>query len=226
MQNHVLAALIFDRYVRYFGSLHPSFEMSCDTEYLERKILTFSETWSSSFCIVNNCLDDFCTNLRIFFGQFHRKKNTNFPKLRWERSKKVCLSSALIFSLVVTKKYVLRTSWGLSAWNNTFFLFNCRVTFRLRQFSKAKFGTLALYILGLRCLAIPNTYKNSFRFSFRKRGLRRFVLYAIVLMFFVRTFQKKWAISPHGKHQLSKTTLSTFQKSLFGLCSVWFYGCN
>ena len=34
MQRHVLAALFFERYVRYFGSLHPAFEMSCDTEYL------------------------------------------------------------------------------------------------------------------------------------------------------------------------------------------------
>ena len=37
MQSHVLAALFFERYVRYFGSLHPAFEMSRDTEYLEKK---------------------------------------------------------------------------------------------------------------------------------------------------------------------------------------------
>ena len=66
------------------------------------------------------------------------------------------------FSLVVTKKYVSRTSWGLSTWNNTCFLFKCRVTFRLRQFSKATFGALVLYIPRLRCLGISNTYKNSF----------------------------------------------------------------
>ena len=34
MQSHVLAALFFERYVRYFGSLQPAIEMSCDTEYL------------------------------------------------------------------------------------------------------------------------------------------------------------------------------------------------
>ena len=34
MQSHVSAALVFERYVWYFGSLHPAFEMSCDTEYL------------------------------------------------------------------------------------------------------------------------------------------------------------------------------------------------
>ena len=51
------------------------------------------------------------------------------------------------------------------------------------------FGTLALYILRLRCLAIPNTYNNSFWF-FRKRGLRCFVLYAIVLMIFVQNLRK------------------------------------
>ena len=65
------------------------------------------------------------------------------------------------FFLVVTKKSVLRTSSDLSTWNNTCFLFKCRVTFRLRHFSKVRFGTLALYILRLRCLVISNTYKNS-----------------------------------------------------------------
>ena len=44
-------------------------------------------------------------------GRSHRKENTNFPNWRWMRSKLVCLSSASLFSLVVTKKYVLRTSW-------------------------------------------------------------------------------------------------------------------
>ena len=34
--SYVLAALFFERYVRYFGSLHPAFESSCDTEYLEK----------------------------------------------------------------------------------------------------------------------------------------------------------------------------------------------
>ena len=161
MQSHVLAALVFERYVWYFGSLHPAFEMSCDTEYLKKQLLIFSETWSPSFCIVCNCFDDFRTNLPKNVGQFHRKQNTKFPKRRWVRSKNVCLSSALLFSLVVTKKYVLITSWGLSTWNNTCSLFKCRGTFRLRQFSKARFGTLALYILRFRCLVISNTYKNS-----------------------------------------------------------------
>ena len=154
------------------------------------------------------------------------KRKDQLSKMTLSRFQECLFELCFAFFFGCKKKYVLRTSWGLSTWKNTCFLFKCRVMFRPRQFSKARFGTSALYILGLRCLAIPNTYKNSFRFSFRKRGLRRFVLYAIVLMFFVRTFQKKWAISPHGKHQLSKTTLSTFQKSLFGLCSVWFYGCN
>ena len=63
------------------------------------------------------------------------------------------------------------------------------VTFRLRQFSKARFSTLALYILRLRCLAIPYTYKNSCWF-FRKHGLRRFVLCTTGFMTFVQTFRK------------------------------------
>ena len=34
MQSHVSAAPNFEGYVRSFGSLHPAFEMSCETEYL------------------------------------------------------------------------------------------------------------------------------------------------------------------------------------------------
>ena len=138
--------------------------MSCDREYLEKQRLIFSETWSPSFCIVWNCFDDFRKNLPKSIGRFNRNENTSFPKRRWVRSKNFCLSSALLFSLAVTSKIVLRPSWDLSTWNNTCFLFKCRVTFRLRQFLKATFGTLALYILRLSCLGISNTYKNSFCF--------------------------------------------------------------
>ena len=89
MQRHVLAALIFERYVWFFNSLHPPFEMSCDTEYLEQRLLIFLETWSPSFCIVCNSFDDFRTNLPKNIGRFHRKQNTKFPKRCWVRSKNV-----------------------------------------------------------------------------------------------------------------------------------------
>ena len=85
------------------------------------------------------------------------KQHRNFPKRRWVRSKKVFLSSAGLVSLVVLKKPILRTSSDLFIWNNTCFSFKCRVTFGLRQTSKATFGTLAHYILRLRCLAKSNT---------------------------------------------------------------------
>ena len=131
----------------------------------KKQLLIFSETWTSSFWIVCKCFDDFRTNRPKNTRRSHRKENINFVQWRWVRSKNICSSSALLFSLVVTKKYVLRTSWGLSTWNNTCFLFNCRVTFWLRYFSpNATFATLALYILRLRCLAISITYKNSFCF--------------------------------------------------------------
>ena len=81
-----------------------AFEMSCETEYLEKQLLIFSETWSPSFCIVRNCFDDFRTNLPKKIGRFHRKQNTKFPKRRRVRSKNNFLSAALLFSLVVTKK--------------------------------------------------------------------------------------------------------------------------
>ena len=105
LQSHVSAALFSpERYVRYFGSLHPACEVSCDTEYLKRQLLIFSETWSPSFCFVCNCFDDFHINLPKNIGRIHRNQNTKFPKRRWVRSKKVFLSAALFLSLVVTKE--------------------------------------------------------------------------------------------------------------------------
>ena len=184
LQSDVVAALFFERFVRYFGFLQPAFEMSCDTEYLTKKTaFVFLETWSSSFCIVCNCFDDFRPNLPKNTGRFHRKKNTNFPRRRWVRSKTVCLSSALLSSLAVTTTIVLRTSWDLSAWNNTCFLFKCRVMFRLRQFSKVTFGTLALYILRFRCLGISNTYKNSFCFVSKRETFQNDVQYVPEMSF-------------------------------------------
>ena len=111
------------------------------------------------------------------------EQNRNFPKRRWVRSKNVCLSSAGLVSLVVTKKSVLRTSSDLSTWNNTCFLFKCRVTFRLRQTSKATFGTLARYILRLRCLVLSNTYKNSFCFLSKTETFQNDVEYVPEMSF-------------------------------------------
>ena len=41
LQCWVLPALVFGGYVWYFGSLHPAFEMSCDSECLEKQLLIF-----------------------------------------------------------------------------------------------------------------------------------------------------------------------------------------
>ena len=197
------------------------------------------------------------------------------------------------------------------------FLFKCRVTFRQRHFLKATYGTLALYILRLRCLVISNTYKNSFCFLSKTETFQNDVEYvpkmsfwtllglffwlqikkmfwelpqvslletirvfrsnaelsfgcpssrrlrlvlwlftscvwavlryrilietafdffgnvAFVILYCVQLFwwfsykppEKYWATSPKGKHKLSKTTLSTFQKCLFELCSDFLFGC-
>ena len=53
-------------------------------------------------------------------------------------------------------------------------------------------------------------------------------LYCVQLFwwFSYKPSEKFWAISPKEKHQLSKKTLSTFQKSLFQLCFAFFFGCN
>ena len=149
----------------------------------KKQLLIFSETWTSSFWIVCNCFDDILTSRPKNYGRSHRKENTNFAKWRWIRSKNVCLSFALLFSLVLTKNFVLRTSWGLSTWNNTCLLFRCRVAFRPRKFLNAKFGTLARYILRLRCLGISNTYKNSFCFLSKTETFQNDVVYVPEMTF-------------------------------------------
>ena len=184
MPSHVLAAVFFERYVRYFGSLHPPFEMSCDTEYLEKNSFWFfRKRGLRRFGLCAFVLMIFVQTVRQNSGRSHRKDNTNFAKWRWVRSKNVCLSSALLFSVVVTRKYDLRTSWGLSTWNNTCFLFRSRVAFRPRKFLNATFGSLALYILRLRCLRISNTYKNSFCFLSKTETFQNDVVYVPEMSF-------------------------------------------
>ena len=178
MQSHVLAALVFERYVWYFGSLHPAFEMSCDTEYLKKQLLIFSETWSPSFCIVCNCFDDFRTNLPKNIGQFHRKQNTKIPKKRWVRSKKLFRELPQISLLGTIRVFC----------SNAESSFGCARLRRLRLvlwlFTSCVWDVLCYRIL-------------------------------------IKTAFVSWA-----KQKLSKTTLSTFQKCLFELCSAWFFGCN
>ena len=160
----------------------------------------------------------FTQTFRKTLGDFTGSETQTFQKDVEYVPKMSFLSSARLDSLVAIKKAVLRTCWDLSTWNNTCFLFKCKVTFWLRYFSNATFGTLALYILRLRCLAIPNTYKNSFCFFFGNAVF--VVLYCVQLFwwFSYKLSEKYWAISPKEKHQLSKTMLSRFQNCLFELC--------
>ena len=164
MQSHVLAPLFFERSVRYFGSLHPAFEMSCNTEYLEKNSFwLLRKRGLRRFVLCAIVLMIFEQTSGKNLGDFTGRKTPTF-QIDVEYVPKKSVWALLCIVLVVTKKYVLRTHWGLSFWNNTCFLFKCRVTFGLRQFSKVRFGTLAFYILRLRCLVISNTYKNSFCF--------------------------------------------------------------
>ena len=54
------------------------------------------------------------------------------------------------------------------------------------------------------------------------------VLYCVQLFwwFSYKPSEKRWAISPKGKHKLSKTTFSTFQKCLFELSFAFYSGGN
>ena len=131
----------------------------------------------------------FVQTVRKTLGDLTERKH-QLSKMTLNTFQKCLFELCSAFFLVVNRKTLLRNSWDLSTRNNTCSLFKCRVTFRLRYFSNAMFGTLALYLLRLRCLAIPNTWKKNSFWFFRKRGLRRFGLCAIVLMIFVQTVRK------------------------------------
>ena len=200
--------------------------MSCDIEYLQRQFLFFLERWSSSFCIVCNCFEDFRTNFPKIIGQFHRKENTNFPKRRWVRYNNVCLSSALLFPLVVAEKKF----WELLEisllgtvrvfCSNAESSFGCASSRRL---------SLVLWLFrswvwaGLQYRILRKTALDFFG-----RNVVFVILYCVQLFwwFSYKPSESYWAISTKRKHKLSETTLSTFQKWLFELCWACFFGCN
>ena len=80
MQSRVSAALVFERYVRYFGSLHPAFEMSCDNEYLKKLLMIFSETGLRRFVFCAIVLMIFAQTFRKILGDFTKSKKQNFEK--------------------------------------------------------------------------------------------------------------------------------------------------
>ena len=161
MQSHVLAELVFERYVWYFGSLHPALEMSCDTEYLKKTAFDF---FGNVVCIVLYCVQ--------LFRWFLHKPCEKYWAISLEAKQKISKKTLSTF-----QKYVLERCSAFFFGCNQRNLFweppqisllrkirvfcSNAVTFRLRQFSKARFSTLAFYILHLRCLVISNTYKDS-----------------------------------------------------------------
>ena len=190
--------------------------------------MIFLETWSPSFCFVCNFFDNFRTNLPKNIGRFNRKGNTNFSKWRWVRSKIVCLSSALLFSLVITKKYVLRNSWGISARSNTCFLFKCRVTFHLRYFLNATFATLALSSCVWDVLRYRILKKTAF-VSWAKQKLSKTTLSTFQKMSFwapvgsiLWLYIKKlfWALPQISPFELKRVSCSNAE-SHFGCAIFW-----
>ena len=169
----------------------------------KKQLLIFSETWSSSFWIVCNCFDVFRTNRPKKNGRSHQKENTNFPKWRWVRFKNVCLSSALLFSLVVTKIFFEVSLLG------TIRVFCSNAESR---FGCAIFRTLrSVLCLFTSCVWDVSRYpilreKIAFDF-FRKRGLRRFGLCTFFLKVSVQIFEKCRPLSPKPNNFPLKMTL-------------------
>ena len=183
MQSQVLAALFSNA---TFGTLA--------LYILHLRCLAIPNTWKkTAFDFFGNVVFVILHCVQLFWW-FSYKPSGKFwaisPKEKPQLSEmtlctfqKCLFQLCFAFSLVVTKKYILRTYRGLSIWNKTCFLFKCRVTFRLRQFSMVRFGTFALYILRLRCIGISNTYKRSFCFLSKTETFQNDVQYVPKMSF-------------------------------------------
>ena len=146
------------------------------------------------------------------------EQNRNFPKRRWLRSRNVFLSSARLDSLVVNRKSCFENFLRSLYLEQYVFSFKCRVTFRMRQTSKATFGTLALYILRLRCLVISNTYKNTFCFISKIEIFQNDVEYVPEMSF--------WALLIDSLVVNRKSCFENFLRSLYLEQYVFSFKCR
>ena len=79
MQSRVSAALVFERYIWYFCSLHLAFEMSCDTEYLEKNSFRFfRKRGLRGFGLCAIVLMIFVQVFRKILGDFTERKTQSY----------------------------------------------------------------------------------------------------------------------------------------------------
>ena len=81
VQSRVSAALVFERYFRYFGSLHPVFEMSCDIEYLKNCFWFFRKRGLRRFVLCAFVLMILAQTIREILGDFTESKTQTFQKV-------------------------------------------------------------------------------------------------------------------------------------------------
>ena len=135
------------------------------------------------------------------------EQNINFPKRHWVRSRNVFLSSARLDFLVVNKRSCFENFLrSLYLKQYVFFV-------QMQSRSGCAGCRKLRLIMGFKSCIWDIQYQLFKRrfFIFWKRGLRRFVLCAIVLMIFVQTFLKRWKgwpMPPKPRHKLSKMSLS------------------
>ena len=168
-----------------------------------------------------SCVIEYLKKQLLFLEQ-----NIKFLRRRWVRSKNVFLSSAGLVSLVVTKKSVLRTYSNLSTWNNTCFLFYCRVTFGLRFF----FERCVRYFVSLHPLfemSCDTEYleKNSFWFFLETWSSSFWIVY-IFLKVSVQVFEKCRPMSLQPMNLPLKITLRPAQSLRIELCLACFSSCE
>ena len=103
-------------------------------------------------------------------------------------------------------------------------LFNGSVRFHLRQLLKGTFGTLVLYTLRLRCLAISNTYEKTAFVFWAKHKLSKTTLSTIQKALFEACFACSSVVSKQSRFENFLRSLFTWNNTCFLFkCSVTFW---
>ena len=203
------------------------FKSIWDIEYqlLKKQFFIF---WKRDLCRVLDCVHSFWRFLYKSWknvGQCHQNQLPFLVKWLWGQPKAFALSCAWLVYLVLNEKRAVRSSRDYCSWINTSFCSTAVLGFACASFRRLR---MVLWLF-TSCVWDVLRYRILRKTTFDFLGNVVFVVLYCVQLFWWFSYKPSeniWAISPKGKHKISRTTLSTFQNCLFELCSAFFVGCK
>ena len=200
--------------------------MSCDIEYLQRQLLFF---FGKVVFVVLYCVQ--------LFWRFSYKLSENYWAVSRKGKHKLTKTTLSTFQkclFELCSAFFFGCNWKKMFWE----LLEISILGTIRVFrsnAESSFGCASSRRLRLVLWLFKSCVWAVLRYRILlKTGFDFFENVVFAVLYFVELFwwfsykpsESYWAIWPKGKHKLSKTTLSTFQKCLFELRSAFFLGCN